>query len=55
MQNFTLYGERDGIVYSQVFRKTPERNQHEDPAPFWIVLCDLNSDGKVEIATPWLA
>ena len=45
MQNFTLYGEHDGVVYGQVFRKNPKHNRHEDPVPFWIVLCDLNGDG----------
>jgi hypothetical protein len=53
MQNFTLYGERDGVVYGQVFRKNPEHNRREDPAPFWIVLCDLNGDGKAPFFDVW--
>jgi hypothetical protein len=53
MQTFTLYGERDCVVYGQVFRKTPDRNLHEDPAPFWIVLCDLNSDGEASFFDVW--
>ena len=53
MQTFRLYGERDCVVYGQVFRKTPDRNLHEDPAPFWIVLCDLNSDGEASFFDVW--
>jgi len=35
MQNFTLYGEHDGVVYGQVFRKNPKHNRHEDPDAEW--------------------
>jgi hypothetical protein len=54
MQSFTLYGTRDGVVYGQVFRKTPERGHHTAPVPFWIVLCDLNSEERAPFFDMWL-